>query len=543
MKNTNPKNTVSWKNLFKHYKKVKKYHIKDLFLKDINRFKNFSLCFKKKILIDFSKNRITQNTIKKLLSLANEMDLKNAIRSMYFGKKINKTENRAVLHVALRNLKSNFYVLKNLKIKFSIKKMLKKIKIFSESIINKKWLGYTGKYITDIVNIGIGGSHLGPLMVSKALTPFKNRLKLHFLSNIDGTNIKELLKKVKIDQTLFIICSKTFTTQETLTNAKIIKKIFLKHAILKKNMKYHFIGISENEKKVLKFGIEKKNFFKLWNWVGGRYSLWSAAGLSIVLSIGFKNFLLLLKGASDMDKHFLKTPFKKNIPVLLALISIWYNNFFKSETEAVIVYDEYLSHFYEYLQQSSMESNGKNIDRNMNLVNWQTGSIIWGSTGTNCQHSFFQLLHQGTKLIPCDFIVPIKTYNSVFNSDHHLKLLSNFFAQTKALSFGNNNIKNFKNKKEVNSNKIFKNCFGNQPNNSFLITEINPYNLGSLIALYEHKIFCQGVILNIFSFDQWGVEYGKKISVEILKVLKNKYKCKNYDNSTNSLINFFKKFK
>jgi glucose-6-phosphate isomerase len=552
MKNLNPTLTKSWKKLKKHFLQMKDVHIKNLFKEDDNRFKKFSLNFKNVILIDYSKNRITEKTISYLLNLAKEFDLKESIKSMFDGKHINVTENKPVLHTALRNFNKKKIFVNKKNISIDVSKVLKKMKFFSERVIQKQWKGYTGKYITDIVNIGIGGSDLGPRMVTKALIPYKNHLNMHFVSNIDGTHITEVLKKINLESTIFLISSKTFTTQETITNAKTVREIFLKNPNFSlSDMSKHFLALSMNKDEVIKFGITKENFFPLWEWVGGRYSLWSAMGLSIVLSIGYKNFTLLLKGAHDMDEHFLSAPLNKNIPVLLGLISLWYNNFFNAQTEAIFVYDQYMNEFSRYLQQAYMESNGKRIDRNKNVVSWQTGSIIWGESGTNGQHSFYQLLHQGTKLIPSDFIIPIKTHNKI--NDHHIKLLSHFFAQTRSLAFGKS-LKNFLRENEINNlseNKlrylrdflIYQVCPGNQPTNSFLLEKITPYTLGALISLYEHKIFTQGALLNIYSFDQWGVELGKNVAKDILFTLKKNNLCTKYDSSTNELINFYKKLK
>lgn len=550
MKSLNPTVTKSWKNLKKHYLNIKNKHLKELFQSDPNRFKKFSLNFEDIILFDYSKNRLTSKTISYLINLAEEFDLKNSIMSMFQGKKINFTENKPVLHTALRSSKKTNILNNKKDILLKIKYVLQKIKLFSNAVIHKKWKGYTGKYITDVVNIGIGGSDLGPFMVTEALKPYKNHLKIHFVSNLDGTHVIEILKKIDMSRTIFLISSKTFTTQETITNATTIKNLFLNQPkVLKSDMDKHFFGISMNKHEVLKFGIIQENFFPIWDWVGGRYSVWSAVGLSISLSIGYKNFSLFLKGARSMDQHFLNAPLEKNIPVLLGLISIWYNNFFNTETEAIFVYDQYMHKFSTYLQQTNMESNGKNIDRNKNIVSWQTGSIIWGEPGTNGQHSFYQLLHQGTKLIPSDFIIPINTHNKI--NDHHIKLLSHFFAQTQSLAFGKSIEEIFKEsnfKKEIlkdqsslnNDINIYKLCKGNQPTNSFLLNKITPYTLGILIALYEHKVFTQGVIMNIFSFDQWGVELGKYTANNILVELKKKNLTTKYDSSTNALINFYK---
>ncbi|CAL4044075.1 glucose-6-phosphate isomerase [Buchnera aphidicola] len=545
MDNINPIKTIAWQELKNHFKKIKNVHISDLFFKDNQRFKKFSICFNNEILFDFSKNLITEETILKLLNLAKEINLSNAIKAMFKGDKINKTENRSVLHIALRNKINSPIMVDGKNIMLDVDIVLKKMECFSEMVINGNWRGCTGKKITDIVNIGIGGSDLGPRMVTESLYPYKNHLNIHYVSNIDGTDISEVLKKVSYETTLFLIISKTFTTQETITNAYSVRNWFLKHAGDIKNVKKHFIAVSMNTKKVINFGIDLENIFPIWDWVGGRYSLWSAVGLSIVLSIGFKNFSKLLNGAHDMDMHFYQLPFNKNIPVLLALIGIWYNNFFCSETEAIFPYDQYMHLFSTYFQQGNMESNGKNVDRNGNDISYQTGPIIWGAPGTNGQHAFYQLIHQGTKFVPCDFIAPIISHNSLY--DHHEKLLSNFFAQTKILAFGNTKQKikynkiDFlkKNKKESLNLSLYKNIKGNVPTNSILLRKITPYNLGVLIAMYEHKIFTQGVIFNIFSFDQWGVELGKKIANQILDDLKKNKKTICYDSSTNGLIDFY----
>ncbi|QCI25190.1 glucose-6-phosphate isomerase [Buchnera aphidicola (Rhopalosiphum padi)] len=548
MKNINLIETKSWKDLKSHFEEIKNIHLKDLFLSDLNRFKKFSILFKNEILIDFSKNRITEKTLTLLLNLAKEMNVKSAIKLMFSGSKINQTENRSVLHIALRN-RSNFPILLNgSDIMLEVNNVLKKMKNFSELVINGTWKGYTGKSISDIVNIGIGGSDLGPYMVTEALRPYKNHLNIHYVSNIDGTHLSEVLKKINPETTLFLIASKTFTTDETITNANSAKFWFLKHSKKKDTLDKHFFALSANIKNALNFGINIKNIFLFWDWVGGRFSLWSSAGLSIILSIGFNNFEKFLQGAHVMDNHFYNTEYDKNVPILLALISIWYTNFFNSETEAIFPYDQYMHRFSAYFQQSNMESNGKSIDKNGNKVCYQTGPIIWGEPGTNGQHAFFQLIHQGTKLIPSDFIIPIISHNDLDN--HHLKLISNFLAQTQVLAFGkskNSFLKEsvlFK-KDEDKLNKIlpFKICEGNKPTNSILLRKITPYNLGILIALYEHKIFVQGHILNIFSFDQWGVEIGKKAAKSIYKNINEKTKnSKFYDSSTQGLIDFYNFF-
>lgn len=539
-----PNQTNSWKNLNIHFKEIHNLHLFDLFKNDNNRFKNFSFNFKNKLLVDISKNRITNTTIKILLNLAKEMNLSQAIESMFCGEKINLTEQRPVLHTALRNFSNNPIFFNESDIMLEINKVLNKMKYFSEKIINGTWKGYSGKSIQNVVNIGIGGSDLGPKMVTEALRFYKNHLNIFFISNIDGTEIFNILKLIDFETTIFLISSKTFTTQETIVNFKTIKDIFFKKVNNKNILDKHFFAITVNENEAMRYGITKENIFKLWDWVGGRYSLWSAMGLSIILSLGFDNFIQLLSGAYDMDIHFRTTSFEKNIPVLLGLIGIWYNNFFNSETEAILPYDQYLYNFPMYIQQSNMESNGKNIDKNGNKVSWQTGPIIWGTVGTNGQHSFYQLIHQGTKLIPCDFIASIFSHNPI--NDHHVILLSNFFAQTHALAFGQNFYKNNNLKKNTLHDEYvekFKFFEGNRPSNSFLFQKMDPYSLGVLISLYEHKIFTQGVIFNIFSFDQWGVELGKNISNNIFKNLVNKKKEFNYDSSTEGLINFYNNIK
>ncbi|URJ25095.1 glucose-6-phosphate isomerase [Candidatus Blochmannia ocreatus (nom. nud.)] len=547
MKNINPTKTTSWKYLKQHFSKIKNTSISTLFQQDKTRFSSFSEMFENEILIDYSKNLITEETIRYLISLAIECDLTNAISDMFCGKKINRTENRAVLHIALRNRKNTPILVDAYDIMPKINTMLKKMKQFCNSVIQGKWTGYTNKKITDIINIGIGGSNLGPHMVTEALTPYKNHLNIHFISNVDGTQIFETLKNLHPETTLFIIASKTFTTQETMTNAHSARHWFLKNIKNhhQENISKHFIALSTNTTEVNRFGINPiTNMFKLWDWVGGRYSLWSSIGLSIMLSLGPDNFEELLTGAHAMDTHFYHTPFNKNLPVILALIGIWYNNFFHTETEAVLPYDQYMHRFTAYLQQLNMESNGKCTDRNGLPVTYQTGPIIWGETGTNGQHSFYQLLHQGTKMVPCDFIIPINSHVSI--SDHHEKLVSNFIAQTKALAFGKTTIDI---QQEISMHDIhaknlipFKTCKGNNPSNSILIKKITPYTLGALIALYEHKIFTQGIILNIYTFDQWGVELGKQLSSSILPKIKHKNLIftNHYDSSSYELIKVYK---
>ncbi|EOT8918346.1 glucose-6-phosphate isomerase [Escherichia coli] len=545
MKNINPTQTAAWQALQKHFDEMKDVTIADLFAKDGDRFSKFFATFGDQMLVDYSKNRITEETLAKLQDLAKECDLAGAIKSMFSGEKINRTENRAVLHVALRNRSNTPILVDGKDVMPEVNAVLEKMKTFSEAIISGEWKGYTGKAITDVVNIGIGGSDLGPYMVTEALRPYKNHLNMHFVSNVDGTHIAEVLKKVNPETTLFLVASKTFTTQETMTNAHSARDWFLKAAGDEKHVAKHFAALSTNAKAVGEFGIDTANMFEFWDWVGGRYSLWSAIGLSIVLSIGFDNFVELLSGAHAMDKHFSTTPAEKNLPVLLALIGIWYNNFFGAETEAILPYDQYMHRFAAYFQQGNMESNGKYVDRNGNVVDYQTGPIIWGEPGTNGQHAFYQLIHQGTKMVPCDFIAPAITHNPL--SDHHQKLLSNFFAQTEALAFGKSREVVEQEYRDQGKDPAtldyvvpFKVFEGNRPTNSILLREITPFSLGALIALYEHKIFTQGVILNIFTFDQWGVELGKQLANRILPELKDGKEISSHDSSTNGLINRYK---
>ncbi|EPZ6985552.1 glucose-6-phosphate isomerase [Escherichia coli] len=545
MKNINPTQTAAWQALQKHFDEMKDVTIADLFAKDGDRFSKFSATFDDQMLVDYSKNRITEETLAKLQDLAKECDLAGAIKPMFSGEKINRTENRAVLHVALRNRSNTPILVDGKDVMPEVNAVLEKMKTFSEAIISGEWKGYTGKAITDVVNIGIGGSDLGPYMVTEALRPYKNHLNMHFVSNVDGTHISEVLKKVNPETTLFLVASKTFTTQETMTNAHSARDWFLKAAGDEKHVAKHFAALSTNAKAVGEFGIDTANMFEFWDWVGGRYSLWSAIGLSIVLSIGFDNFVELLSGAHAMDKHFSTTPAEKNLPVLLALIGIWYNNFFGAETEAILPYDQYMHRFAAYFQQGNMESNGKYVDRNGNVVDYQTGPIIWGEPGTNGQHAFYQLIHQGTKMVPCDFIAPAITHNPL--SDHHQKLLSNFFAQTEALAFGKSREVVEQEYRDQGKDPAtldyvvpFKVFEGNRPTNSILLREITPFSLGALIALYEHKIFTQGVILNIFTFDQWGVELGKQLANRILPELKDDKEISSHDSSTNGLINRYK---
>lgn len=545
MKNVNPTETAAWNALEQHFAVMKETHMRDLFAQNKDRFTQFSASFADQMLVDYSKNRITQETLDKLFALAKECDVKGAINSMFSGEKINRTEDRAVLHIALRNRSNRPIIVDGKDVMPEVNAVLEKMRIFSERIISGEWKGYTGKAITDVVNIGIGGSDLGPYMVTEALKPYKNHLNMHFVSNVDGTHIVETLKGLNPQTTLFLIASKTFTTQETMTNAHSARDWFLQSAKESAHVAKHFAALSTNAPEVAKFGIDVENMFEFWDWVGGRYSLWSAIGLSIVLSIGYENFVQLLSGAHEMDNYFAATEFNNNIPVILALIGIWYNNFFATETEAILPYDQYMHRFAAYFQQGNMESNGKYVDRNGQVVKQQTGPIIWGEPGTNGQHAFYQLIHQGTKLIPCDFIAPAKSHNPL--GDHHSKLLSNFFAQTEALAFG-------KNREQVDAEFTaagqdpsqlgyvapFKVFTGNRPTNSILLKEISPFSLGALIAMYEHKIFVQGVIMNIYSFDQWGVELGKQLASRILPELVNNQEIDSHDVSTNGLINRFK---
>ncbi|QXB89756.1 glucose-6-phosphate isomerase [Providencia rettgeri] len=545
MKSINPSQTAAWRALEQHFAQMKDVHMRDLFAQDKDRFTHFSATFDGQILVDFSKNRITQETLDNLLALAKETELESAIKSMFSGEKINRTEDRAVLHTALRNRDNTPIYVDGKDVMPDVNAVLEKMQKFSERIIRGEWKGYTGKAITDVVNIGIGGSDLGPFMVTEALRPYKNHLNMHFVSNVDGTQIAETLKKLNPETTLFLIASKTFTTQETMTNAHSAREWLLATAKDEQHIAKHFVALSTNSEEVAKFGIDTNNMFEFWDWVGGRYSLWSAIGLSIILSVGFDNFVQLLNGAHAMDKHFTQTPLEKNIPVLLGLIGIWYNNFFESETEAILPYDQYMHRFAAYFQQGNMESNGKYIGRDGKPVSYQTGPIIWGEPGTNGQHAFYQLIHQGTKMIPCDFIAPAVTHNPL--GDHHEKLLSNFFAQTEALAFGKTREvvdaefaaqgKNVSDMEYVAPYKVFE---GNRPTNSILLKSITPYLLGALIAMYEHKIFTQGAILNIFTFDQWGVELGKQLASRILPELENSETVNSHDSSTNGLINNYK---
>ncbi|MCH2082975.1 MAG: glucose-6-phosphate isomerase [Saprospiraceae bacterium] len=544
----NPLETKAWKALSAHYEHLKDIHIKQLFAENANRFAQFSASFED-ILLDYSKNRITQETLDLLVDLAKECGLKKAIDAMFSGQKINQTEDRAVLHVALRNRSNRPIKVDGRDVMPDINAVLAKMKVFSNKLIRGEWKGYTGKRITDIVNIGIGGSDLGAVMVTEALRPYwKDGMNVHFVSNVDATHIAETLKRLDPEQTLFMIASKTFTTQETMTNAFTARSWFLDAANAEEEVAKHFVAISTNLEGVKKFGIAPENMFEFWSWVGGRYSLSSAIGLPIACVIGFDHFETLLDGFHAMDEHYRTAPLEQNLPTILALIGIWYNNFFGAETEAILPYDQYLHRFPAYFQQGNMESNGKYVDRSGKKVSYQTGPIIWGEPGTNGQHAFYQLIHQGTKLIPCDFIATAQSQHAI--GEHHPILLSNFFAQTEALMKGKTEeevrteLENAgKSEAEIEQLLPFKVFLGNIPTNSILLKKLTPYTLGSMIALYEHKIFTQGVIWNIFSFDQWGVELGKQLAKAILPELEGEEAVSSHDSSTNGLINAYKQMR
>ncbi len=539
----NPTTTKAWKNLSQHYSDTKNIHLRDLFASDAHRAQEFSLQWKD-FLLDFSKNRITTETMDLLVQLADEVKLKDAIDNYFQGDLINETENRAVLHTALRAGKNEAFLVDGNNVVPEVYAVKEHIKSFTDSISNGSKKGFTGKTFTDVVNIGIGGSDLGPAMVTEALKFYKNHLNVHFVSNVDGDHVREVLKTVSPETTLFVVVSKTFTTQETLSNANTIKKWFLEHAS-QEDIAKHFAAVSTNTEAIADFGIAADNVFPMWDWVGGRFSLWSAVGLSIALAIGFENFDSLLGGAHEMDIHFKETSFSKNMPVIMALVSVWYNNFYSAETEAIIPYTQYLSRFSAYLQQGIMESNGKSVDRSGDRVGYETGTIIWGEPGTNSQHAFFQLIHQGTKLIPTDFI---GFKNSLHGErDHHNKLMANFFAQTEALMNGKTleEVKTELKEKgssdqEIDNLAPYKVFAGNNPTNTLLIDKLTPKSLGALIALYEHKIFVQGVIWNIFSYDQWGVELGKQLAGTILKDIEGS-EIADHDSSTLRLLQYFKR--
>ncbi len=539
--------TQAYKYLADHYISINAHTLKDLFAADPSRFEKFSVRLED-ILLDYSKNRIDEQTIALLMQLARECKLDDAIKAMFGGEKINVTEGREVLHTALRNQSGAPVLVDGEDVMPKVKAVLAHMKDFTNRILSGEWKGYTGREITDVVNIGIGGSDLGPVMVTEALKAYKTRLNLHFVSNVDGTHIAETLKGLDPETTLFLIASKTFTTQETMANAASAKDWFLQSGALQADVAKHFAALSTNGEGVAAFGIDTANMFEFWDWVGGRYSLWSAIGLSIALGIGYDNFEQLLEGAYAADEHFKNTEFEQNIPVVLGLLGVWYNNFFDAESHAILPYDQYLHRFAAYFQQGDMESNGKYVDRNGDRVEYQTGPIIWGEPGTNGQHAFYQLIHQGTKLIPCDFIAPATSHNPIGN--HHQLLLSNFFAQTEALMNGKSETevvaeleKSGKSKSDIEALKNYKVFEGNRPTNSFLLKKITPRSLGTLIALYEHKIFVQGIIWNIYSFDQWGVELGKQLASTILPELKSEEAISSHDSSTNGLINQYKSWR
>lgn len=541
LSNINPTQSAAWSKLNQHFEQINQTSLKALFQQDANRAANFQIKWND-FLVDYSKNIITKETLDYLLQLANETQLKDAIGKYFGGDLINQTEGRAVLHTALRAPKNSNILVDGENVMSEVNAVKEKIKEFTNEVLSGKRKGFTGKAFTDVVNIGIGGSDLGPNMVVDALEFYKNHHNVHFVSNVDGDHVMEVIKKLNPETTLFVIVSKTFTTQETLTNSETIKAWFLKTAP-KESVAKHFVAVSTNIQKVKEFGIDESNIFPMWDWVGGRFSLWSAVGLSISLAVGYSNFEKLLQGANEMDEHFKTASFEKNIPVILALLSVWYNNFFGAESEALIPYTQYLRKLAPYLQQGFMESNGKSVDRNGNPVDYQTGTIIWGEPGTNSQHAFFQLIHQGTKIIPTDFIGFIKPLHG--NQDHHDKLMSNFFAQTEALMNG-------KTAEQVNAEFVkqglsaekaaviapFKVFTGNKPTNTVLIDKLTPESLGALISMYEHKIFVQGVIWNIFSFDQWGVELGKQLANSILDEI-NSRKVGTHDGSTSALLQYF----
>ena len=539
----NPSQTAAWQQIQSHFEKMQATSMKDLFASDANRAEKFHIQWND-FLVDYSKNIINQETLDLLLNLANEVELKQAISSYFQGDLINQTENRAVLHTALRAKESANILVDGVNVMPEVYSVKNKIKNFSNEVISGNKKGFTGKPFTDIVNIGIGGSDLGPAMIVEALQFYKNHLNVHFVSNVDGDHVKEVIKKLNPETTLFVVVSKTFTTQETLSNAETIRSWFLQSAS-QDDVAKHFVAVSTNIQKVTEFGINPDNVFPMWDWVGGRFSLWSAVGLSISLAVGFDNFDKLLKGANEMDEHFKNESFDKNIPVILALLSIWYNNFFGAESEALIPYTQYLQKLAPYLQQGIMESNGKSIGRDGKPVNYQTGTIIWGEPGTNSQHAFFQLIHQGTKLIPTDFIGFKQSLYG--NKDHHDKLMSNFFAQTEALLMGKTEVQvkaEFE-KQGISGEKAdfllpFKVFSGNKPTNTILIDKLTPESLGALVAMYEHKIFVQGIIWNIFSYDQWGVELGKQLANSILDEIESK-EVKNHDSSTSFLLKAYLK--
>lgn len=547
LKTIDPTTTPAWEKLENHIDELNDTSLRELFADHADRFEKYHLqaC---DILVDFSKNLVTDKTMGLLYDLARETDVADAIEKMFTGDRINRTEDRAVLHTALRNRDNTPVYVDGRDVMPDVNRVLAQMKDFSQRVIDGQWKGYTGQAITDVVNIGIGGSDLGPNMVCEALKHYRTRLNLHFVSNVDGTHIVETLRGLRPETTLFIIASKTFTTQETMTNAHTAKEWFLRSGAGQSDVARHFVALSTNAQQVEEFGIDTANMFEFWDWVGGRYSLWSAIGLSIALAVGFDNFEKLLQGAFEMDQHFRHAPFEKNIPVTLAMLGIWYTDFFDAETEAILPYDQYLHRFAAYFQQGNMESNGKSISRDGQPLDYQSGPIVWGEPGTNGQHAFYQLIHQGTKLIPADFLAPARSLNPV--GDHHLKLLSNFFAQTEALAFGKSEetvveelTRAGKTPQEIEFLKEYKIFDGNRPTNSILFPLLTPQTLGALIAMYEHKIFVQGIVWNIFSFDQWGVELGKQLAGRILPELRDDRPVDTHDSSTNGLINAYKKMR
>ena len=537
--------TPAWKSLERHYREIAPKNMRDLFAQDPHRFEKFSLRFSD-ILVDYSKNRITEETMSLLLALARQADIESWRKKMFEGEKINVTENRAVLHIALRNRSNRPITVDGKDVMPDVNAVLAHMRSFSEAVRSGEWKGYTGKPITDLVNVGIGGSDLGPVMVTEALKPYGSpKLRVHFVFNVDGTHIAETLKPLKPETTLFIIASKTFTTQETLTNASTARSWLLDAARNEREIAKHFVALSTNAKEVARFGIDVKNMFEFWDWVGGRYSLWSAIGLPIAVFMGMENFEELLSGAHEMDEHFRTAPLEKNIPVILGLLGIWYNNFFGAQTHAILPYDQYMHRFPAYFQQGDMESNGKSVTRDGAAVDYSTGPVIWGEPGTNGQHAFYQLIHQGTKLIPADFLAPMESHNPI--GEHHTILLSNFFAQTEALMKGKTEAEARAELEgaglqgaELEALLPHKMFAGNKPTNSILFRKLTPGSLGSLIAMYEHKIFVQGIVWNINSFDQWGVELGKQLAKAILPELKNEETITSHDGSTNGLINYYK---
>ncbi|NQT22909.1 MAG: glucose-6-phosphate isomerase [Candidatus Omnitrophica bacterium] len=548
LRKINPLKLYVWKNLKTHYQAMKNMSMGEMFKKDHARVTKLSLKFDN-ILFDYSKNIINDKTMRLLIKLAREADLKSSIEKMFTGEKINETEDRSVLHVALRNRANTPIYSDGRNVMPAINEVLDQMKRFSNKVISGSWKGYTGKRITDVVNIGIGGSNLGPRMVFEALRPYKKpHINVHYVSNVDGTQIVETLKKLNPESTLFMIASKSFTTQETMTNAKTARQWFLRKAKKNVYIKKHFVAMSTSEERVREFGIDPAHMFVFWNWVGGRYSVWSAIGLSICCGLGFERFVELLEGAQAMDRHFRKTPLEENIPVIMALIGIWYNNFFSAETHAILPYDQYMRHFPVYLQQVDMESNGKHTDRRGLEIPYQSGPVVWGQPGTDGQHAFFQLIHQGTKIVPCDFLAPLISHNPV--GDHHKILISNCIAQTEALMNGKTEKevveelkvqgKSAEEIKRIAPFKIFK---GNRPTNTIFFKKLTPRTLGSLMAMYEHKIFTQGLIWDIYSFDQWGVELGKQLASKVLKEIKGNKKTSSHDSSTNALIKVFMKNK